>query len=87
VTQSSLGRYVLLGLRFVLAVVSVVLVYKMYRHDGYKEALLLGLICLVGPFLPSGLEQGAKLADANMRKHGLNPDREEAQPACKAIDN
>ena len=84
---SSVRRRVLLGIRIVCAVAFLAITYYDYRQEGVIG--IIGNIAMYTVF--AGLSyskfQGNKLAVENMKKYGLEPDRDEAQPACKAIDN
>ncbi|HEX4576447.1 MAG TPA: hypothetical protein VH117_03775 [Edaphobacter sp.] len=80
-------RFVFMGIRLLCIVVVLGIIYRDFLHGEY--GILLSDVGLVGvlAFYQYANMQGRKLADKNMRDVGLNPDRDEAQPARKAIDN
>jgi hypothetical protein len=61
--------------------------YRDYRQEGVLG--IVGDLAMYAVFagLTYSSFQGNKLAEENIRKAGLTPDRDEAPPACKAIDN
>jgi hypothetical protein len=86
-TQLPKSRYVFWGIRVIALSVTLVLACRAYKSDRYIG--LAGISCAVvlGALTSYPMRQGEKLAAENMRRYGLNPDRDEAQPARKAIDN
>ena len=76
-SQRSLRGYVFLGVRLVCTSAFLGMSYCEYRQHGYRAALSFLTIFVVVTCLTYSTWQGRKLADLNMRRHGLNPDREE----------
>ncbi len=86
-TQTSKGRFVWWGIRFIFLAGTSVLAYRAYKAEGYLGLVSTLFSIVLGLLWPYPNRQGRKLAAENMKKYGLEPDRDEAQPACKAIDN
>ncbi len=76
-SHRSLRGYVFLGVRIVCILALLGIAYHDYRQRGYLAVLGDLGFYLVVACLTYAMGQGTKLADANMRQHGLNPDREE----------
>jgi len=81
VPQRSKKSNVLLGIR-ILASLGIVgcLAYDYLTHHRNQLASDLGILVAVGLLNVSHL-QGRKLAEQNMRRFGLTPDRDEAPPS------
>jgi hypothetical protein len=86
-TQRSRTRIVWQGIRLIALAVTLVLAYRAYQADRYIG--LIGMLCSVvlGVLMSYPARQGEKLAIENMKKYGLEPDRDEATPSRKPIDN
>ncbi len=78
--QRSTKSNVLLGIRILASLVVVAcLAYDYLTHHRNQLASDLGILVAVG-FINVSHLQGRKLAEQNMRKFGLEPDRDEAPP-------
>jgi hypothetical protein len=85
--QSSTSRFVFIGIRIVCGLLFLALVFHDFQLQAWRRIVGdLGLVT-IGVCIAYVNRQGRELAVENMRKAGLNPDRDEAQPARKAIDN
>lgn len=75
--QRSKSRFVWWGIRLIALTVTVVLAYRAYEADSYRG--LIGLLVAVGlgALMSYSNRQGEKLAIENMKKYGLEPDRDE----------
>jgi hypothetical protein len=85
--QRSKTRIVFWGFRLIALTVTSVLAYRAFKAEGYIGLTGILFSVVLGSLLSYPRRQGEKLAAENMKKAGLQLDREEALPACKAIDN
>jgi hypothetical protein len=86
-SQSRKSRFVFMSIRIVCGLVFLVLVFRDFQLHGWLRVfgdIGFGVIAFGVAYAS---RQGRKLAADNMRRAGLSPDRDEALPACKAIDN
>ena len=79
------SKFVMLGIRLAATAVIGWIVIHDFRNHGPRGWEDLGLL-VVGLLLGLSNWRGIVLAKQNMKKFGLEPDRDEALPACKAID-
>ena len=86
-TQLPKSRYVFQGIRLIALAVVLVLAYRSYRTESYLGLVATASAAVLGLLWSYPNRQGEKLAAENMRKYGLNPDRDEATPSRKPIDN
>jgi hypothetical protein len=80
--QSSKMRFVLIGIRAMCGLAFLAFVFRDFRLEGWRRVLGdIGLAVTVFGIIYASSRQGKKLASDNMRKAGLNPDRDEAHRA------
>jgi len=69
------------GLRLIALTIPLALSYFSYKRGGYRGLVGTLFSVVLGVLLSYPNRQGRKLAIENMRKHGLEPDRDEAPPS------
>ena len=76
--QGTTSRFVLVGIRVVCSLIFLAFVFRDFQIHGWRGVFAdMGLsVTVIG--LNYANRQGSKLAAENMRKAGLNPDRDEA---------
>ncbi len=78
-SQAFHGSYVRLSLRLLSFAIVAGILWFDYRRGGFRD-LLTGLVAIVAAwFFNWSLGDSKKIADRNMRKYGLDPDRDEGR--------
>jgi cation transporter-like permease len=86
--QSSTSRFVFMGIRVVCGLAFLAFVFHDFQQLGWSGAAKdMGIAVIVTCITYANNRQAKKIAADNMRKAGLNPDRDEATPSRKPIDN
>jgi hypothetical protein len=71
--QRSLSRVVFLSIRLICFIGLLIFSYYEYRRKGYIAVAASLSMCFVGICISYANAQGRKLAEQNMRNHGLEP--------------
>ena len=69
------------SLRLIALTITLVFLHFSFKKDGYLGLIGISFSVVLGVLWSYPIRQGEKLAIENMRKHGLEPDRDEAPPS------